>query len=88
MFRTMLDQMTLVKMADEITRNSATVYVLHYSAVILGAMASQITRLTIVNSTVYSGADQRKYQSFASVAFVWGIRPVKRKLFSCDDVVM
>ena len=38
----------------------------------MGAMASQITSLTIVYSTVYSGADQRKYQSSALLAFVWG----------------
>ena len=37
----------------------------------MGAMASQITSLTIVYSTVYSGADQRKHQSSASLAFVW-----------------
>ena len=36
-------------------------------------MASQITSLTIVNSTVYSGADQRKHQSPASLAFGRGI---------------
>ena len=36
-------------------------------------MASQITSLTIVYSTVYSDADQRKHQSSASLAFVWGI---------------
>ena len=36
-------------------------------------MASQITSLTVVYSTVYSDADQRKYQSSASPAFVWGI---------------
>ena len=35
----------------------------------MSAMASQFTSLTIVNSTVYSGADQRKHQSFASLAF-------------------
>ena len=29
---------------------------------IMGAMASQITSLTIVYSTVYSGTDQRKHQ--------------------------
>ena len=34
------------------------------------AMASQITTLTIVYSTVYSGADQRKTQNSASLAFV------------------
>ena len=36
-------------------------------------MASQITNLTIVYSTFYSGADQRKHQSSASLAFVRGI---------------
>ena len=39
----------------------------------MGTIASQITSLTIVNSTVYSGADQRKHQSSASLAFVRGI---------------
>ena len=39
----------------------------------MGTMASQITSLTIVYSTVYSGADQIINQSFASLAFVWGI---------------
>ena len=45
----------------------------HYSDVIICAMASQITSLTIVYSTVYSDADQRKHQSSASLAFVRGI---------------
>ena len=44
----------------------------HYSDVILGAMASEITSLSIVYSTIYSGADQRKHQSSASLAFVRG----------------
>ena len=35
--------------------------------------ASQINSLTVVYSTVYSDADQRKHQSSASLAFVWGI---------------
>ena len=50
----------------------------HYGDVILGVLASQITSLTIVYSNVYSGADQRKHQSSASLAFVRGIqrRPV------------
>ena len=39
----------------------------------MSAMASQITSLMIVNSTIYSGADQRKHQSSASLAFVRGI---------------
>ena len=45
----------------------------HYTDVIMGAIASQITSLTVVYSTVYSDADQRKHQSSASLAFVWGI---------------
>ena len=36
-------------------------------------MASQITSLTVVYSTVYSDADQRKHQSSGSLAFVWGL---------------
>ena len=70
----------------------------HYSDAIMGTMASQVTSLTIVYSTVYSGADQRKYQSSASLAFVRGIHrgpvnspckwPVTRKMFPLDDVNM
>ena len=69
-----------------------------YSDIIMGAMASQITSLTIVYSTLYSGTDQRKYQSSASLASVRGIHrwpvnsphkgPVTRKMFSFDDVIM
>ena len=72
--------------------------VTHYNGVIMSAMASQITRLTIVYSTVYSGADQRKHQSSGSLAFVRGINrwqvnsphkgPVTWKMFPCDDVIM
>ena len=47
--------------------------VLHYNDVIMGAIASQITSLPIFYSTVYSGGDQRKHQSSASLAFVRGI---------------
>ena len=43
----------------------------HYSDVIMGAMASHITSLILVYSTVYSGANQRKRQSSAALAFVW-----------------
>ena len=51
----------------------------HYSDVVMGAMASQIISLAIIYSTVHSGADQRKHQSSASLAFVPGIHrwPVK-----------
>ena len=47
--------------------------ILHYTDVIMTTIASQITSLTVVYSTVYSDADQRKHQSSASLAFVWGI---------------
>ena len=46
--------------------------IIHYDDVIMGTMASQITSLTVVYSTVYSDADQRKHQSSAPLAFVWG----------------
>ena len=49
---------------------------LHYSDVIMGAMASQITSLAIVYSTVYPGADQRKHQSSTSLALCEGNSPV------------
>ena len=50
--------------------------VLHYSDVIMSGMASQISSLTIVYSTVHSsGADQRKHQSSVSQVFVRGIHP-------------
>ena len=45
----------------------------HYDDVIMTTIASEITSLTSVYSTVYSDADQRKHQSSASLAFVWGI---------------
>ena len=41
----------------------------------MGATSSQITSLTIVYSTVYSGVDQRKHQSSTSLAFVLGKSP-------------
>ena len=57
----------------------------------MSAMAFQITSLTIVYSTVYSGADQRKHQRSTPLAFVRGIHrwpvnsphngPVTRKMF-------
>ena len=45
----------------------------HYIDVTMTTMASKITSLTVVYSIVYSDADQRKHQSSASLAFVWGI---------------
>ena len=67
---------------------------IHYSDVIMGPMASQITSLAIVYSTVYSDADQRKLQSSASLAFArspvnsphkW---QVTRNMFPFDDAIM
>ena len=64
----------------------------------MSEMASQITSLSIVCSTIDSGADQRKHQSSASLAFVQEIHrwpvisphkgPVTRKMFPFDDVIM
>ena len=71
---------------------------IHYGDVIMGMIASQITSPTIVYSTAYSGADQIKHQSSASLAFVRGIHrgpvnsphrwPVTRRMFPFDDVIM
>ena len=70
----------------------------HYSDVIMATIASQITSLTIVYATVYTGPDQRKHQSSVSLVFVRGIHrgpvnsphkgPVTRKKFPFDDVIM
>ena len=77
---------------------SSTLSTTHYNDVIMGAMASQITSLTIVYTTVYSDADQRKHQSSTSLAFGWGIHrgpvnsphkwPVTRKMVPFYDVIM
>ena len=66
--------------------------------VIMSVMASQITTLTSVYSTVCLGADQRKYQSSASLAFMreihrWPVNfphkgPVTRTVLPFDDVIM
>ena len=45
----------------------------HSRFIIMNAMASQITSVSIVYSKVCSGADQRKNQSSASLVFVRGI---------------
>ena len=70
----------------------------HYSDVTMGAMAFQISSLPIVYLTVYSGADQRKHQSSAPLAFARGIHwwlmnsphkwPVTRKMFPSYNVIM
>ena len=70
----------------------------YYSDVIMSAMASQIACISIVCSTVYPGAYQRKHQSSVSLAFVRGINrwpvdsphkgPVARKMVLFDDVII
>ena len=81
--------------ADRVLTTKLTI---HYNDVIIGTIASQITSLTTVYSTVYSDAEQRKHESFASLAFVRGIHrgpvnsphkwPITRKMFPFDDVIM
>ena len=59
--------------AGQVLTKCRPVYVQHYSDVIMSMMAFQIMGISIVCSSVCSGADQRKYQSSASLAFVRGI---------------
>ena len=66
-------------------------WMMHYSDAIMCAMASQITSLTIVYSTVYSGAGHRKTPNLRVTGLCWGIHrwpvnsphkwPVTRKIF-------
>ena len=70
----------------------------HYRDVIISTMASKITGVSIVYATVCSGADHKKHQSSASLAFGRGTHrwpvnsphkgPVTRKIFPFDDVIM
>ena len=69
----------------------------HYNDVIIKALVSQITRVSIVCSTVCSGANQRKHKSSVSLTFVRG-PPVNGEFpsqkasgaenVSIDDVIM
>ena len=67
----------------------------HYNDVMMSEMASQITSLTIVYSSVDLGADQRIHQRSASLAFVRGIHrwPVNpphnaENVSAHDDVIV
>ena len=70
----------------------------HYRDVIMRAMASPIIGVSIVYSTICSGADQRKHQSTASLVYVrrvhrWPVDsphkgPVTREMFPFDDIIM
>ena len=61
--------------------NNVNLVIFHLNDVIMGAIASQITSLTIVHSTVYSDADQRKHQSSVLLAICAGNSPVPGKCF-------
>ena len=70
----------------------------HYNDVIMNVMASQITGVSMVCSTVCSAPNQRKLQRSASLAFVrrihqWPMNsphngPVMLKMFPFDNVIM
>ena len=74
------------------------IYRYHCNDVIMSSMASHITSPTIVYPTVYAGAEQRKHQSSASLAFMRGIHqwpvnsphkgPITRKMIPFHDVIM
>ena len=87
-----------IKVWEWIILSSHTMMDVHYIDVIMGVIASQITRLSIVYSKVNSEADQRKLESSTSLAFVKGIHqrlvnsphkwPVMQIMFPFDDVIM
>ena len=70
----------------------------HYIDVIMTTMASQITSLTVVYSTVYSDADKKKTPKPLVTGLCAGNSPgpvnsphkgpVTRKMFQFDDVIM
>ena len=74
------------------------IHINHYSDVIMNAMTYLIPAVSIDYSTVCSGADRRKHQIPASLAFVRGIHrwpvnyphkgPVSRKKLPFDYVIM
>ena len=71
---------------------------LHYNDVTMTTMASQITSLTVVYSTVYSDADKKKTSKLRVTGLCVGNSPgavnsphkgpVTRKMFPFDDVIM
>ena len=66
------EHMGLAQWNDKLNQYTAIciISLKHYCDVIMGAIASQITSsFTVVYSTVYLGADQRKHKSSVSLAF-------------------
>ena len=87
--------------ADELCASTSAVAVVkinwcHNNDIIMGMMGSQITGVSIVYSTIGSGADRRKHQSSPWLAFVRGIHqwlvnsphkgPVTQKMFPFGEV--
>ena len=68
-----IQTMTVLSADSDPIHDRHSWWIPHYNDVIVTAMASQITSLTIVYLIVYSGTDERKNQSSASLAFVRGI---------------
>ena len=61
----------------------------HYNDVITSAITSQIIRLTIVYSTVYTGADEKKASRHWTLCGEFPTqRAATRKMFIFDDVIM
>ena len=74
-----------------VTNPSGSFCPCHYSDIIMGTIAYQVTSLTIVYSTVYLGTDQRKHQSPMSMAFMQGFQRGMTsdvEMFSFYDVIM
>ena len=86
------------KLREHSCCQSFLIHVKYVINITMSAMASRITSLTLVCSNIYSGADQRKNQSSASLAFVRGIHrwpvnsthegPATWKMFPFDDVML
>ena len=58
----------------------------HYGDVIMGPMASQITSLTIVYSTFYSGADQKKTSKLRVTGLCVGNSPGTQMASNAENV--
>ena len=70
--QTSMDFLASSHMVKKITTLHRKCIVNHYNDVIMTTVTSQITILADVYSIVYSGADERKHQSSASLAFMRG----------------
>ena len=79
-------------------QNELRLWFNHYDDVIMRAMASQITSLTIVCSNVYSRRRSKESSKLRVAGLVRGVHqwavnsphkwPVTRKMFTFDDVIM